>query len=83
MLGSKDLTFTEMLGVFNPLIYEGLNTPTTKPTGRSEMTIENHIDWNRVDSQGFLDEDTFWDAVSDMTGKDYDEIADGDPLEWL
>jgi len=83
LLGSKDLTFTEMLGVFNPLIYEGLNTPTTKPTGRSEMTIENHIDWDRVDSQGFLDEDTFWDAVSDMTGKDYDEIADGDPLEWL
>jgi len=44
LLGSKGLTFTEMLGVFNPLIYEGLNTPTTKPTGRSDMTEEINCD---------------------------------------
>ena len=72
-----------MLGVFNPLLFEGLNTPTTIQMEVWSMNIESHIDWDRVDSQGFLDEDTFWDAVSDMTGMDYDEIADGDPLEWL
>ena len=47
------------------------------------MTIEKHIDWDRVEEQGFLDEDTFWDAVSDMTGRDVSEIADGDPMERL
>ena len=47
------------------------------------MTIENHIDWDHVEEQGFLDEDTFWDAVSDMTGRDVSEVADGDPMEWL
>ena len=25
------------------------------------MTIENHIDWDHVEEQGFLDEDTFWE----------------------
>tara|TARA_A100001037_G_scaffold256263_1_gene242329 strand:- start:311 stop:514 length:204 start_codon:yes stop_codon:yes gene_type:complete len=47
------------------------------------MTIENHIDWDHVEEQGFLDEDTFWEAVSDMTGRDVSEVADGDPMEWL
>ena len=48
-----------------------------------EMSWMKHVDWDKVDEQGGLDEETFWDAVAEDLDLDYSEVADRDPLEFM
>lgn len=48
-----------------------------------EMDWMKYIDWDKVDKNGQLDEDDFWEAVAEDLDLDYSEVADRDPLEFL
>jgi hypothetical protein len=48
-----------------------------------EMSWMKCVDWDKVDEQGGLDEETFWDAVAEDLDLDYSEVADRDPLEFM
>tara|TARA_B100000586_G_scaffold236022_1_gene186650 strand:- start:837 stop:983 length:147 start_codon:yes stop_codon:yes gene_type:complete len=45
--------------------------------------IYDHIDWEHVETQGFLDEETFFEGVADMLDCDYSQVADRDPFEFI
>ena len=47
------------------------------------MNWMDYVDWNKIDEQGHLDEDSFWDAMAEDMNVDVSEISDRDPLEFL
>ena len=46
-------------------------------------TWEDFVDWEAVEAHGGLVEDELWQAIADANDLDYNEIADGDILEWI
>ena len=48
-----------------------------------EMDWMSYVDWDKVDKQGRLDDEDFWEAVAEDLDLDYSEVADRDPLEFL
>jgi len=47
------------------------------------MNWMDYVDWNKINEQGYLDEDSFWDAMAEDMNVDAGEISDRDPLEFL
>ena len=47
------------------------------------MDWMSYVDWDKVDKQGRLDDEDFWEAVAEDLDLDYSEVADRDPLEFL
>lgn len=51
--------------------------------GDKKTTWFDHLPEAQQEGRAMITEEDFWEAVAEMTGLDYSEIADGDPVEWM